>query len=71
MDKHTYYRAASLIFTLLAVGHGARIFYEWPALMGTYVIPMEISWVAVGISGYLAVRGWQFAQYHAPKGKKR
>ncbi|MCC7500539.1 hypothetical protein IT396_01910 [Candidatus Nomurabacteria bacterium] len=61
MDKRTYYRLVSLIFTLLAVAHGARIWYGWPSVMGEYVIPMEVSWVAVGISGYLAVRGWQFA----------
>lgn len=62
-----YYRLVSLIFTLLAVAHGARIWYGWPAVVDGYAIPMEISWVAVGISGYLAIRGWQFAQ---AKGKR-
>lgn len=71
MNKHTYYRAASLIFTLLAVAHGARIFYGWEAEMGGYTIPVEASWVMLGIAGYLAVRGWQFAQYHAKGAKKR
>jgi hypothetical protein len=61
MDKRTYYRLASLIFTLLAVAHAVRIWYGWPAVMGEYDIPMEVSWVALGISGYLAIRGWQFA----------
>lgn len=67
MDKRTYYRTVSLVFTLLAVAHGVRLFYGWPAVMGEYDIPLEVSWVAVGISGYLAVRGWQFAQ---AKGKR-
>jgi hypothetical protein len=62
MDKKTYYRLVSLIFTLLAIGHAARLWYGWPAIMGGYEIPMEVSWVALGIAGYLAIRGWQFAQ---------
>ncbi len=67
MDKKTYYRSVSLIFTLLAIGHAVRLWYGWPAVMGEFDIPLEVSWVALGISGYLAVRGWQFANNKAKR----
>lgn len=51
-----------MVFTLLAVGHGVRIWYGWSANFGEYDIPMEVSWVMLGVAGYLAIRGWQFAQ---------
>lgn len=67
MDKRTYYRTVSLIFVLLGVAHAARLLYSWPAVIGDVEIPLEVSWVAVGIAGYLAVRGWQFATNRAKR----
>lgn len=61
MDKQSYYRLVSLVFTLLAIGHGIRLFYGWPAQLGEIDVPLEVSWVMLGIAGYLAIRGWQFA----------
>ena len=54
--------AASIIFAVIAVGHALRAVYEWEAMVGGVAIPVWFSWVAVVIAGYLAVRGWQFAQ---------
>lgn len=61
MDKKMYYRTVSVIFGVLALAHAARVYYGWEAQVGDYVIPVWFSWVAVFVAGYLAVRGWQFA----------
>ncbi len=62
MNQKTYYQIVSLIFAALALAHLARLYYGWEAAIGGVDIPLEASWVAFGIAGYLAVRGWQFAQ---------
>lgn len=61
MDKKTYYQTVSVIFAVLAVAHLARLYYGWEAVVAGVVVPIEASWVAFGIAGYLAVRGWQFS----------
>ena len=53
---------ASLLFAIIAVGHAIRAIYEWEAVIGGVMIPVWFSLAAVVIAGYLAVRGWQFAQ---------
>lgn len=62
IKKKTYYLAAALVFALIAIGHGLRVAYGWEAVVADMVVPMWFSWAAVIIAGYLAVRGYQFAQ---------
>lgn len=58
MDKETFVSSASAIFLAIAVLHGLRIFYGWPAVIGGWVVPMWLSWVALVIAGYLAYQGF-------------
>jgi purine-cytosine permease-like protein len=62
MDNKTYYQAVAIIFAIIAIGHAARLYNGWVAVIGSIIVPLWVSWVAVLIAGYLAVRGWQFAQ---------
>jgi len=41
--------------------HMARITGQWEAVIGSWTVPMWVSWAAVIIAGYLAVRGFQIA----------
>ena len=61
MSKKAYYLSVSVIFAIIAVLHLARALYGWEAVIGGVSIPVWVSWAAVVIAGYLAVRGWQFA----------
>ena len=61
MSHKTYYRAATLIFALITVGHAIRIANGWDANVAGIDVPMWASYAAVLIAGYLTVRGWQFA----------
>jgi len=62
MSQKIYYYTVSSIFFIIAVLHLTRIIYSWPAVMGGVLIPMWVSWAAVVIALYLAVRGWMFAR---------
>lgn len=61
MNKKTYYYSVSVIFAIIAVLHAVRIYSGWDAQIGDMMIPLWISWAAVLIAGYLAVRGWTLA----------
>jgi len=58
----TYHNIVALIFTAVAVLHGARIVYGWQAFVGGAAIPFWVSWVALIISIYLAYRGFSFTK---------
>lgn len=62
MQKQTYYAVVSIIFGIIAVGHAARLYYGWPAVIGEIDIPLWVSWFALVIAAYLAMRGWMFVQ---------
>ena len=62
MKKKTYYRLVTAIFAIIAILHAARAVYGWEATVGDVTIPIWVSYAAVLIAGYLAVRGWQFAE---------
>ncbi|MEK7612925.1 MAG: hypothetical protein AAB449_02135 [Patescibacteria group bacterium] len=62
MNKQTYYALVSIIFGVLAVLHAARLYYQWEAVIGGVEIPIWVSWFALIIAGYLAMRGWMFVQ---------
>lgn len=62
MSKQTYYYVASGVLLLVAVGHLARILNDWEAMMAGIEIPMWVSYAAVVIAGYLAVRGFMFGR---------
>ena len=62
MSKQTYYYAVAGVFLLLTVMHLIRIFNAWDAVIAGVEIPMWMSWIAVVLAGYLAVRGYQFGR---------
>ena len=57
MKQHTFNRAASIIFLLIALVHLARIFYGWNASINGWSVPLLLSWVAVVVAFYLAYHG--------------
>ena len=62
MQSHRYAILAALIFTIVAVLHAARLFYGWPVVIGSTQIPMALSWVAVVVTGLLALAGFTTAR---------
>jgi hypothetical protein len=61
MSKRTYYQTASTVFLIVGLAHLLRILNGWEAEIGELLVPMWFSWAAVVIAGYLAWRGFSYA----------
>ena len=57
MSQKNFSLIAGIIFLLIAILHALRLLNGWHAEIGAIVIPLWVSIVALGISGYLAYRG--------------
>jgi uncharacterized membrane protein len=62
MHHRQYAGITALIFTIVAIGHAARLYYGWPVTIGPTEIPMAVSWVAVFVTGLLAIAGFTTAR---------
>ena len=58
MDLKTHAMVSSVIFLIVLVFHGLRLFYGWDASIGGWEVPMWLSWIAVFAAGYLAYAGF-------------
>jgi hypothetical protein len=61
MDRKTFSLVASIIFAVVALLHPARIFMDWPVVIGGWSVPMWVSWVALIVAGSLVFFGSRFA----------
>lgn len=59
MTSRTYSRVAAVFFVLVALAQGWRAIQALPAQVGTTAIPVWFSWVAVAVTGSLAVLGFR------------
>lgn len=62
MSKQTYYYAVSGVFLVLSAFHLVRVLNAWPASISGVEIPLWVSGVAVILTAYLGVRGFQFGR---------
>ena len=46
---------AAIIFALMALAHVYRLITHFQIIVGTHSIPMEVSWIALAVTGLLAV----------------
>ena len=59
MNQKTFCTVSGSIFGVIAVMHLARIIRGWPAHIGTFEVPMWLSWVAMAVAGYLALSAFR------------
>ena len=59
MTSRTFSRVAAVFFLLVAVAHAWRAIQALPAQVGTTAIPVWTSWLAVAVTGSLAVLGFR------------
>ena len=53
MNTKHYHLLVGLLFCLIAVLHLFRLLLGWEAVIGGWVVPMWLSWIAVVLPGYL------------------
>ena len=56
----SYIAISALIFVIVAFVHLARLLKNWPVQVGSYSVPMLVSWVGLPVSALLAF--WGFLQ---------
>ena len=57
MSKRSYLSVVSFLFLAIAVLHILRVWYGWEGQIGTFVVPMWFSWVAIVVGLYLSWTG--------------
>jgi hypothetical protein len=58
-SQATALRVASLVFALVALGHLLRLLKHAKVLIGTYDVPMGLSWAGLIIAGALCIWMWR------------
>ena len=54
-------RVASIIFGIFAIGHLLRLIKNAQVIVGSYTIPMGLSWVALIVAAILCIWLWRLA----------
>ena len=54
MNKNQSLRIAAFIFGLIALLHLLRSILGWPAVIGTFNVPLYFSYIGVVVAGYLS-----------------
>jgi hypothetical protein len=62
MDAKTFSLVAGVIFAVVALLHLMRIFMQWTVVIGDWSVPKSVSWVALIVSGGLALLGLRLGQ---------
>jgi hypothetical protein len=62
MTPRIFCLIAAAVFSLIALGHALRLLFGWHVTVESVVVPVWISWVGLGIGGYLAYLGFQMSR---------
>lgn len=57
MKTKAYLMVSTVIFAIVAVAHLIRFMMGWPAILGTWDVPLSASLVAVLVSASVAIWG--------------
>ena len=60
-DKMPYALITALIFALVAILHGWRIFNGWTVQIGPHSASMTVSWVGLVVAALLAIWGFSLS----------
>ena len=62
MNQKTFLTVAGSIFAIISVMHLLRAVLGWQAVIGSFTIPMWLSWVAIPVSAFLAYSAFKLAK---------
>jgi hypothetical protein len=58
LNWKTYANVSATIFLLVAIAHLLRVIFGWEVRIGNMDIPQWVSWLALVVSGLLAISGF-------------
>lgn len=64
MNQQVFLAISGTIFGVIALLHLARLLASWPARIGTFEVPMWLSWVSVAVAGFLAFSAFRLKSRH-------
>jgi hypothetical protein len=53
---------ASMIFSLIALGHLSRLVFKWSLVLAGWAVPFWVNGVALLVFAYLAYQGFRLAK---------
>jgi len=62
MDKKTYFLTVALVFSAIGIMHALRLWFAWEGIIGGWMVPQWLSWVAVIVALVLAWQGFSFSK---------
>jgi hypothetical protein len=65
MDQKTFSIVAGVIFAAVALLHLARIYMDWPVMIGGWSVPMWVSCISLVVAGGLAFLELRLAERDA------
>jgi len=60
-SQRTGLRVAAIIFAIVTIAHIARALTHAKVVLGHLTVPMQVSWVAIIVSGLLCVSMWRLS----------
>jgi len=60
-SERTLLLIAGTVFAVVCLIHLLRLAFGWGAILGTFAIPLWLSWLGVLIAGYLSYSSFHFA----------
>ena len=60
MGQKEFFVVVGFIFALVALAHAARIYMEWPVIIGDWSVPKSVSWIALMVASGLALFALRF-----------
>jgi hypothetical protein len=60
--KKPFTRIAAVVFAIVAVAHLLRLIFQFPLVIGGFLVPLWINVIALIIAGLLAVMLWRESQ---------
>ena len=62
MKSQTFYNTSAVLFASIGFVHLLRAVNKWDVMLGDWLAPIWISWLAVFVAGYLAYCGFKLGQ---------
>ena len=62
MKQRGFNKLTGVIFAVIAVLHLLRVIYSWDAQIGTFAIPIWLSWIALVVSGFLSYTAFNLSK---------
>lgn len=62
MNQKTFSTVIGVIFSVIAVLHLLRAVLGWNAVIGSFAVPIWLSWVAAVVAAFLAYSAFKLAK---------